>query len=85
MTNRETFLAQYGRELQAEYANNEPWMARLASNPPEMPHTLPELAERITSGLVTGRANKDSPPIKRTCKALGIKHTYTALREYLNA
>jgi hypothetical protein len=83
MTNRETFIAHYERELHAEYDNDAPWLARLAANPPDRPRSIPELALRITNGLVTGGANKDSAPIKRTCKALGIKHTYTAIREYV--
>lgn len=85
MTNRETFIAQYERELHAEYDTNEPWLTRLAANPPDRPRTIPELAVRMTDGLVTGAANKDSAPIKRACKALGIKHTYTAIREYVGS
>lgn len=29
-----------------------------------------------------GVFSKDSVAIKRTCKHLGIKHTYTAMKEY---
>ncbi len=43
----------------------------------------PAVAVRTVYGLATGIANKDSAAIKAACKALGIKHTYTALRAYL--
>lgn len=46
--------------------------------------TTPEaLAGKMTVSLARGAANKDGTGIKRTCKALGIKHTYQAIREYL--
>ena len=42
------------------------------------------LAAKMTEGLRTGSANKDGKGIQRTCKALGIKYTYTAIKAYLN-
>lgn len=42
------------------------------------------LATRMTDGLISGAANKDGDGIKRTCKALGIKYTYAAIKNYLN-
>jgi hypothetical protein len=41
------------------------------------------LATRMTDGLISGTANKDGEGIKRTCKALGIKYTYSAINSYL--
>ena len=43
------------------------------------------LATRMTDGLIKGTANKDGEGIKRTCKRLGIKYTYAAIKSYLNA
>lgn len=43
------------------------------------------LAEKMTAGLKKGSANKDGTGIKNTCKALGIKHTYQAIRAFLGA
>ena len=43
-----------------------------------------ELADRMSANLLTGSANKDGEGIKRTCKELGIKHTYKAIREYFD-
>lgn len=39
--------------------------------------------ERMEKAILAGTFNKDSTAIKRTCKKLGIKHTYKAIREYL--
>ena len=46
-------------------------------------NTPAKLAQRMTMGLASGRANKDGAGIRRTCKALGINYTYKAIREYL--
>ena len=48
--------------------------------------TTPEaLAEKMTASLIAGTANKDGEGIKRTCKACGIKQTYSAIKEFLLA
>ena len=39
----------------------------------------------MTLALAKGEANKDGEGIKRVCKRLGIKYTYKAIGEYLNA
>lgn len=41
------------------------------------------LAHKMVIGLVSGSANKDGKAIKQACKALGIKHTYKAIREFI--
>lgn len=46
-------------------------------------YTPAELAEKMTMGLKRRDANKDGEGIKRTCKALGIKYTYSAIQAYL--
>jgi hypothetical protein len=43
------------------------------------------LAAKMTAGLVDGTANKDGEGIKTTCKVLGIKYTYSAIRAFLIA
>ncbi len=79
MTNAQTFqniLTETYRDLFA----NDPEYAYSASR------ITPEaLAEKMTAGLLTGSANKDGDGIKRTCKAVGIKQTYSAIREFLAA
>jgi hypothetical protein len=47
-------------------------------------YTPSQLAEKMASGLLDGSANIDGDGIKRTCKALGIKPTYKAIKEFLN-
>ena len=74
--------------------NKDTFSAILASNYTELFKTpeyalaasrySPEaLAEKMTEGLLTGSANKDGDGIKKTCKQLGIKQTYIAIRNYL--
>lgn len=48
-------------------------------------HAPSELACKFTLGLAKGGVNKDGKAIKRVCKLLGIKYTYKAISEYLNA
>jgi hypothetical protein len=61
----------------------------LFANNPEYAHsankyTPEKLAQKMTQYLKDGcSANKDGEGIKRTCKILGIKHTYKAIRGYL--
>lgn len=44
-----------------------------------------ELARKMTLSLDRGSGNKDGKGVKRVCKALGIPHTYKAIRSYLQA
>ena len=46
-------------------------------------HTPESLAEKMIAGLIDGTADKDGDGIKRACRALGLKHTYKTIREYL--
>lgn len=46
--------------------------------------TPAQLANKMTLGLKDGTANKDGDGIKSACKKLKIKHTYKAIKEYLN-
>ncbi len=46
-------------------------------------YTPDALADKITDGLANGSANKDGEGVKRTCKDLGVKHTYAAIRPFL--
>ena len=63
----------------------------LFANNPEYAHVAArfrpsELAFKVTLGLAKGTGtSKDGEGIKRVCKLLGIKYTYKAIGEYLNA
>ena len=48
-------------------------------------YTPAQLAEKMVTGLLDGSADKDGEGIKRTCKALGIKQTYTAIKLFLQS
>lgn len=47
--------------------------------------TPTDLARKMTTSLSQATASKDGLGIKNTCKALGIKHTYSAIENFLNA
>lgn len=88
---KEKFVATYTSELVARYANDEAYMAYLRSVPwvrngglsgQPTPYILERLAMRMTDGMLAGTADKDGDAIKATCKALGIKHTYKAIKEF---
>ncbi len=51
--------------------------------PPFTRMTPDGLAERITAAFIRKSANKEEKGIQRTCKALGIKHTYKAINDFL--
>ncbi len=77
-----TNYIRFERALQDAYVDlfvNDPDFAYAASR------TTPELlAAKMTGGLRTGGANHAGVGIKRACKAVGIKHTATAIRAWLN-
>jgi hypothetical protein len=57
----------------------------LRNNPDQYAWTLTDFDEvftRMEQAIIKGTFNKDSDAFKRTCKKLGIKHTYKAIREY---
>jgi hypothetical protein len=69
-------LANAYRDL---FANDPEYAYSAARNTPE------ELAEKMTVALQRGTGNKEGKGIRSTCKRLGIKYTYTAIREFLKS
>lgn len=47
-------------------------------------YTPKELAEKMTENFKAGTASKDGDGIKRTCKVLGIRHTYAAIEAFIS-
>ena len=45
---------------------------------------LDRVLGRMRFAIEKNSFNKDSDSFKRTCKQLGIKHTYTAIREFIS-
>lgn len=74
---REAFQAALTEAYRDLFANDAEYRNHGSMTTPE------RLAERMTEALASGTGNKDGKGIKRTCKALGIKYTYGAIREYL--
>ena len=77
-TNRvifERILADQYRDL---FANDPEYAYAKSRQTPE------SLAAIMVGSGATFTANKDGDGIRRTCKALGIKHTYKAINEYLS-
>lgn len=44
---------------------------------------VPVVVQKVRAAWDRRTANKDGAACKATCKELGIKHTYTAIYEYL--
>ena len=88
--NKSRWLAAYERALVEVWGNDEQWMTHLRLMPrfasaKTDAEKFSLLAQRMTEGFATGGANKDSKAVRMTCKAMGIKHTYTAIRAFLNS
>jgi hypothetical protein len=75
-SNQDKFFSEYAKQLERaliDYPNEYSWPVS----------ELPNVLQKMCTAIERGSANKDSRAIKATCKVLGIKHTYTAIREYL--
>jgi hypothetical protein len=75
-SNADKFFQEYARQLEralVEHPEEYQWPAS----------ELPNVLQKMCTAIERGTANKDSRAIKGTCKVLGIKHTYTAIRQYL--
>lgn len=68
-----TLAAQY-----AELFTTEDYAMAAARYTPEA------LAAKITAGLALGNADKTGTGVRRTCKILDIRPTYTAIAAYIN-
>lgn len=42
------------------------------------------VAAKMNAAFFRGSANKDSKSVKRTCRELGIRHTYKAIAAYIH-
>jgi hypothetical protein len=78
MTNRDRFIAALTTAYTDLFTNDPEYSYSAAKTNPA------DLAVKMTDGMLTGSANIGDG-IKKACKALGIKPSYKAIREYLNA
>ena len=76
LTNRQRFAEAYERNL-----------LKAVEKYPDRYHAtqddVPGIAARMVAAAIAGSANKNGSAFQWTCKELGIKHTYTAIKEYL--
>lgn len=75
--NFECFMDEYAKQLRVS----------IEVNPQDYAWSVAEfdtVLARMRLAIERGSFNKDTPAFKRTCKALGIKHTYTAIREFIS-
>lgn len=79
MTNYEKFRQQLELAYVDLFASDPDYSYAAARNTPV------GLSDKMTHGLLTGSANHDGTGIKRACKAVGVKHTRKAIREYLES
>lgn len=75
--NLDKFHAQLTKEYEILFETPDFDYARKITSPPS-------LSLKMTLGLDQGTANKDGVGIKRACKHFGVKHTYKAIRAFLN-
>jgi hypothetical protein len=90
MTTLETAKPHTQANLEAFNTQLEKEYERLFKEDPEYAYaaskTTPSaLARKMTLGLDAGSANKEGEGIQRTCKALGVPHTYKGIRAFLSA
>lgn len=76
MSKLDTFMEVYERHLRAAHKADPGIYAYPESE-------IPTVLVRMRAAIAKGSMSKDSPAFKRTCKELGIKHTYQAIAEYI--
>jgi hypothetical protein len=75
-SNLEKFLTTYRQNLILSHSENPATYAWPISE-------FETVFERIKAAIIKGSFNKDSLAFKKTCKTLGIKHTYAAIENFL--
>jgi len=93
MKNLDAFMAEYEKQLQIAvdtFPDEYPW-----AHKDEVTHgnlgksllkkkTVPEVGQSMRKAIETNSFSHDGRAFKATCKALGIKHTQKAIREFVN-
>ena len=87
MDNPEKFLTQYLLALRESIDQNPGqyrwYLQDLSLN--DQNQLVRDFAAKMVTALKKGEADKDSPTVKKTCKSLGIRHTYKAIELFLNS
>ena len=74
--NQEKFLQVYKRILEEEIKKNPDNFAIKDAN---------VVFERMKPAIIKGSFDKDSACFRRTCRELGIRHTYKAIKEFITS
>lgn len=72
----DTFMAVYERHLRAAHAEHPDEYRYSAEE-------IPAVLVRMRAAIARGSMSKDSVAFRRTCKELGIAHTFKAIAAYL--
>ena len=75
--NREKFINELTLAYEDLFKNDAEYAYSASKTTPKV------LAEKMTVGLIGGTANHEGAGVKRACKAVGIKHTLKAIRQFL--
>lgn len=77
-TQKERFIKMLTIGFELEFKTNPKYVVHFRTN------TNPkDFAEEIVDGLIAGTASKDGECVQSTRRALGIKNTYKAIKEFL--
>ena len=76
--NLEAFFVELSKQY-AELFKSDPDYAYAATQ-----KTPEAMARSMALGLACGKADKGGKGVINTCRVLGIKHTYAAIREFIN-
>lgn len=79
-TNLETFVAAYEVALRAAHAKTP---SDYAFDTEELPKVVAKMKRAFVEGAIFGKWPCQSPNIQKACRAVGIKPSFKALREYL--
>ncbi len=78
MSNFDRFVEEYTQQLTKAVTDHPDEYGWPVAN-------VPTVVGKMKAAFKEGTYNKDGRAIKATCKALGIKYTYTAINAYIVA
>ncbi len=76
MKNIDIFMEEYRKNLTLNLKNNP-------KNYAFSFEYIDTVLFRMRDAIIKGTFNKDSESLSQTCKTLGIKYTYKAIKEYI--
>jgi hypothetical protein len=81
------WMAEYEKQLflaVKKHPDQYPWaFGSIQDNDDILRRAVENISNRMKEAFQRGSYNKDGYAIKWTCKAFGIKHTYTAINNFI--